>query len=82
MHKSTGLQYTFRINPSDVEHVKTCQRRAQVLFKEGCYQGDIAREEDIHALDEESVEVLNAINETVLSLVHNGINPHDVAAIK
>lgn len=49
--------------------------RARELFKEGCYQGDLART-PIEDLDENEVTVLEAISETAFALGHTFETDH------
>lgn len=70
---------TKQFTETDDAHVLRCQQRAKVLFTEGCFQGDIARA-PLSELTELDREVLNGINETLLSLTHRGLTAEDVIA--
>lgn len=54
---------------TETENRLKMQKRAQELFKEGCFQGDVART-PVEDLSETDVLVLETINETALTLGH------------
>lgn len=63
----------------DEAHLKRCQLRAAAVFSAGCFQGDIARE-PLTDLDETSLMVLEAINETILAIERRGLDVEALAA--
>lgn len=68
---------TIAYSEDENAHILRCQKRAQVIFSEGCYQGDIARA-PLAELDTTDREVLNAINETVLAMAHNALDTETI----